>query len=156
VLSLGEAGAFDDTHIFAPCVSLEDGQYTLWYSGSRGTVEERVFRMGRATSTDGVTFTKSPEPVLAFADGHRSVLTPSLLRGDGGSTLREQGKLQLFFSGADLTRSNAPHSLYRSESEDGVQWSTPSPPLLEGVYAPTVIRDGHRYRLWYSDVSAEP
>ena len=39
VVALGEAGKFDDTYIFAPCVAREDGRYRLWYPGSRGSVE---------------------------------------------------------------------------------------------------------------------
>jgi hypothetical protein len=31
---LGETGAFDDMHLFAPCVAYEKGIYSLWYSGS--------------------------------------------------------------------------------------------------------------------------
>ena len=41
VLSLGEPGAFDDTHIFAPCVTVEHGRYYMLYPGSRGIVAER-------------------------------------------------------------------------------------------------------------------
>ena len=51
VLSLGEPGAFDDKHLFAPCVDHEEGRFTLWYSGSQGDVADRVFRLGRAVST---------------------------------------------------------------------------------------------------------
>lgn len=49
VLSLGETGTFDDTHVFAPSVAMLDGTYYLWYSGSTGAVADRVFRLGLAT-----------------------------------------------------------------------------------------------------------
>lgn len=156
VLELGEAGAFDDTHVFAPCVYFEDGQYTMFYSGSQGAVADRVFRMGRAVSTDGVHFTKDNGPVFEFGDGRHSILTPTLLRGENGAVLRENGRLQLWFASADMTQSGAPHALYRSDSADGTTWTPPSAPLLENVYAPTIIRDGDRYRMWYTDVSGEP
>lgn len=155
VLSLGNSGAFDDTHMFAPRVAYEDGEYTLWYCGSRGAVEDRVFRLGRAVSDDGVSFTKDADPVLAFPDGVRSVLTPTLLRAENGAVLRENGKLHMWFSGADLTQPNAPHALYRTASEDGIVWDPISEPLLDSVYAPTIIKDGDRYRLWYTDVSGD-
>jgi predicted GH43/DUF377 family glycosyl hydrolase len=32
----------------------------------------------------------------------------------------------------------------------------PSEPLLENVYAPTVIKEGDRYRMWFTDVRKEP
>src|SRR5262245_55789679 len=60
VISLGEPGAFDDMHIFAPFVVFEKGLYSLLYPGSRGTVAERVFRLGLATSHDGIKFKKAP------------------------------------------------------------------------------------------------
>ena len=46
IVSLGKSGEFDDTHIFAPAVAEEQGQFLLWYSGSRGSPAERVFRLG--------------------------------------------------------------------------------------------------------------
>ena len=68
-LSLGAAGQFDDTHIFAPCVALENGRYYMWYSGSRGEVDLRVFALGLATSDDGLHFTRHPaSPVCTLDD----------------------------------------------------------------------------------------
>src|SRR5262245_9060797 len=52
IVSLGNPGEFDDQHIFAPAVAEEDGRFLLWYSGSRGTPGNRVFRLGLATGTD--------------------------------------------------------------------------------------------------------
>ena len=72
-IGLGAAGAFDDMHVFAPCVARIDGRYLMWYSGSRGQVAERVFCLGLAVSDDGARFAKSEHnPVFAFGDG-RSV-----------------------------------------------------------------------------------
>src|SRR5262245_53524932 len=69
VVSLGAAGSFDDQHIFAPCVAREGGRFLLWYCGSRGTVEDRVFGLGMATGIDGRKFEKlANDPVLEFAD----------------------------------------------------------------------------------------
>src|SRR5688572_33453947 len=54
-LSLGAPGEFDDSHLFAPTVVVENGQYRLWYCGSTGsahdlaptrTADERVFQLG--------------------------------------------------------------------------------------------------------------
>ena len=49
-VALGPEGAFDDMHLFAPCVAHTDDGYAMWYSGSRGDVRGRVFRLGLATS----------------------------------------------------------------------------------------------------------
>src|SRR5256885_11680028 len=67
IVSLGDAGQFDDMHIFAPAVAEENGRFLLWYSGSSGTPGNRVFRLGLATSSDGKRFEKhAANPVLQF------------------------------------------------------------------------------------------
>ncbi len=157
IVSLGKSGDFDDTHLISPMVACENGIYSLWYPGSRGVVDERVFRLGYATSSDGVAFEKSElSPVFEFGDGKRSVLTPTLLRSPDGAVLREDGKLRMWFSAVDLTTTGAPHTLHEAWSADGVAWSPPSNAQLVNVYAPTIIKEGDRYRLWYTDVSGEP
>ncbi len=157
IVSLGKAGAFDDTHIFAPMVAFENGRYQLWYCGSRGSVKQRVFQLGLARGRDGRTFQKHVgNPVYAFGDGKHSVLTPTLLRRGDGAALRENGKLRMWFSSTWFEGDSALHTLHEATSEDGAAWSSPSPPLLENVYAPTVIKDGREYRMWYIDVAQEP
>lgn len=99
VLSLGEPGAFDDAHIFAPAVALENEAYKLWYCGSRGEVSQRVFRLGLATSSEGRVFRRySRQPVFALDDEQASILTPTLLRNHDGTTLREDGCLRMWYS----------------------------------------------------------
>lgn len=156
-LALGEPGAWDDTHLLAPCVAHENDRYLLWYCGASGRVEDRVFKLGLATSPDGIRFARhSPSPVFALNDGNRSVLTPALLRDSDGRVCREQGLLRLWFAAADLTVPNGKHTLHETTSNDGIHWTHASPPELDHVYAPSVIKDNGQYRLWYVDVSREP
>lgn len=157
VLSLGKAGEFDDQHIFAPCASQAAGKSFLWYCGSRGTVEDRVFALGLATSSDGRVFERHPDrPVLKFADGRHSILTPSLLTDGNGNPIREGGNLRMWLSSTDFHDPTGLHTLHESVSIDGIHWSPPSEALLKGVYAPTVLKDGDRYRMWFTDVSRSP
>lgn len=157
ILSLGRPGAFDDTHVFAPAVIRENDRYLMWYCGSRGEVSERVFRLGLATSMNGRDFTRYRDnPVFGFADGKRSVLTPALLRSPDGTVLREDGRLRMWFSSTAFQDKSGLHTLHEATSEDGIEWSEPSGPLLKHVYAPTVIRDGLQYRMWYVDVEKSP
>lgn len=156
ILSLGEAGQFDDMHIFAPAVALENGVYSMWYCGSRGKRGERVFRLGLATSDDGKKFARrAGNPVFGMPDGERSALTPALLRNPDGTTLREGGKLRMWFAAADL-RKGGLHTLHETSSSDGMTWAEPSAVLLENVYCPTVIKTDAGYQMWYSDVSRRP
>jgi hypothetical protein len=157
VLSLGEAGAFDDTHLLSPCVARVDGRYLMWYVGSRGKVADRVYRLGLAVSDDGKTFTKyEANPVLEFADGKRSIVTPTLLATNDGRPIREDGKLRMWFTGTDFRDPTQLHTLHEATSPDGVTWSSPSEAQLNDVYAPTIIKEDDGYRLWYTDVSKLP
>jgi hypothetical protein len=134
-----------------------DGTYHLWYCGSTGIVAERVFDLGLATSRDGRRFEKhSPNPVFRFGDGKHSILTATLLRRPDGSLLRENGKLRMWFSSTHFAGETGHHALYESQSSDGVHWSAPSASLLDHVYAPTILKEGRNYRMWYTDVSGDP
>lgn len=156
VLKLGPIGTFDDTHVLSPCVARIDGKYFLWYVGSQGKVADRVFRLGLAFSDDGRVFQKHElGPVLQFPDGKRSVLTPTLLAQNSGVPLREDGKLRMWFAATDFHDLTGLHTLHEATSKDGISWTAPSEPLLNGVYAPTVIKVGEQYRLWYTDVAAK-
>ncbi len=155
-IGLGEAGAFDDMHLFAPCVAYENGTYSLWYSGSQNTVADRVFTLGLATSNDGIHFAKHDRtPVCGFTGG-RSILTPTLLRHADGSLCREEGRLCLWFSSCDFPSGNTRHTLHQTTSADGITWDTPSNEQLENAYAPTIIKEDGRYKLWFTDVGQEP
>jgi predicted GH43/DUF377 family glycosyl hydrolase len=156
ILSLGQEGQFDDRHIFAPAVVEESGRFLLWYSGSRGTPGNRVFRLGLATSDDGQRFEKhAGNPVLGMSDNAHSVLTPALLRNPDGSVLRQNGKLRMWFASATLGKGGL-HTLHETTSDDGIHWSDPSPALLENAYCPTVLKSDTGFEMWYSDVSRRP
>ena len=58
----------------------------------------------------------------------------------------------MWFSSTWLEGSDGRHTLHESFSDDGVTWSKPSPSLLENVYAPTVIKTGRHYQMWFVDV----
>jgi dienelactone hydrolase len=83
-------------------------------------------------------------------------MTPTLLRNPDGSVLRQDGKLRLWFASTDFTAADGLHTLHETTSENGIHWSTPSPAQYEGIYAPTILKEDGIYRMWYSDVSAEP
>jgi len=157
LVALGPPGAFDDQHIFAPCVTRDDRRFLLWYCGSRGIVADRVYTLGLATGTDGRNFERHASgSVLAFADERHSILTPTLLSQNDGTPIRESGRLRLWFSSTDFHDRTGLHTLHESTSDDGIHWMPPSPALLQGVYAPTILKHGDIYRLWYTDVSKSP
>ncbi len=56
VLDLGPAGAWDDATVYYPSVVRSDGAYRMWYTGFDGS----RYRIGAATSSDGVAWTRDP------------------------------------------------------------------------------------------------
>lgn len=166
ILSLGEAGQFDDTHIFAPSVARDEGRFLLWYCGSRGFAhdlakvrkpDERVFKLGLATSSDGKRFQRHmANPVFALDDPKRSILTPSVLRNADGSILREAGKMRMWFSSGTLGGGGRVQAIQETSSTDGIHWSEPSPVEIERAYAPTVIKTDVGYEMWYTVPGSYP
>lgn len=167
VLSLGETGTFDDTHIFAPAVIRQDNRYLLFYCGSTGNAwdlaprdqrirDERVFQMGLATSGDGKNFTRSEQnPVFAIAEENRSILTPCILRDSDGTPHRENGKLRMWYA-STVFRGDRKHTIHEATSTDGITWDEPSPPLINDAYCPSVIKTSDGYQMWYTDVTKYP
>ncbi len=166
ILSLGAEGQFDDTHIFAPTVAREGDRFLLWYCGSQGfahdlapmrTRDERVFRLGLATSLDGKQFERHPEgPVYALPDAKRSVLTPTILKNADGTVLREEGRMRMWFSAGTLGGGGRVQSIHDTTSRDGVRWDAASEVLIERAYAPSVIRTDDGYQMWYTVPGSYP
>lgn len=157
VIRLGPQGRFDDTHIFAPLVAYEDQRYFMWYCGSTSTVAERVFDLGLAVSDDGRHWRRHSEsPIYQFGDQKHSILTPTLLRNADGTLLREEGQLRMWFSSTWFAGGGGVHRLHETTAREPTRWAKPSAAQLEGVYAPTIIKENGAYRMWYTDVSADP
>lgn len=157
VISLGKQGDFDDQHLLAPCVAHEHGQFRMWYCGSTGGVQQRVYKIGLAESTDGVHFKKYDQsPVLVADEPGVSTLTPTLLRDANGKLLRENGKLRMWYCKVDFATKDQRHTLHESSSIDGVNWETQSPAQLSDVYAPSIVLDGKTYHMWFTDPGKEP
>jgi hypothetical protein len=95
VLSLGESGGLDDTHIFAPAVIHENGRYLVWYVD----VKQSSWTIRHATSDDGRGWRVSPEPCLRIHQAWECtrLFYPTVLRIDGvymmwyGSYWRQRG-----------------------------------------------------------------
>ena len=152
-LSLGLPGQWDDTHIVSPAVIKQQDQFVMYYIGSRNSVDNRLYGLGRATSLDGVRFTRQPaEPVYLHPDG-LSVLSPAFLRNPDGSVLMENGQFRLWVILQDLTVPGSVGTLHYIQSPDGLNWSPPSPPQLANIYAPTIIKEDGVYHMWYVDNS---
>ena len=70
--------------------------------------------------------------------------------------MREFDRLRLWFSSSHFAGGTGRHTLHSTTSGDGFNWDQPSPAQLENCYAPSVLKVGDHYHLWYSDVAADP
>jgi hypothetical protein len=116
VLGLGEPGAWDDLALDFPAVVPMGDGYLMLYGGIDGTETTRI---GVATSDDGISWQKDPEPVLAADScgklGARYAAQPRPIAMDDGYLL-------LF----DQDRETA-----MATSTDGHAWTCVGPdPLL--------------------------
>jgi hypothetical protein len=158
LLEPGELGAFDDSGAMASCLVHDDGVQLLYYIGwSRGVSVPFYTFVGCATSQDeGRTFTRvSRGPILP-----RSSVDPFLTTAPW--VMRDAGRWRMWYaSGTGWSATNeGPQHRYHvkyAESDDGVEWRREGDVCIdyedESEYAitrPCVVRDGDRYRMWYS------
>jgi predicted GH43/DUF377 family glycosyl hydrolase len=156
VLATGNGNAFDAAQVSDPSVLL-DGTFVMWYQ-ARNAMGQKHERVGRATSLDGITWTKEG---LVFSHS-----------GVNGSFDRD-GVLQptVLFDGATYWmwyagRTNGkPSRIGMATSDDGIVWTRANggAPVLggtagkfdsNGVSNPAVIQDGGVFRMWYTGRSA--
>jgi hypothetical protein len=156
-LDLGEPGRFDDSGVMPSCLVEADGRWLLYYVGwtTAGDARHRT-AVGLAVSDDdGVTFRRvGPDPVRE--------LTPD--DSPGTSTcfvLREGAIWRMWYTSTSAWIDVAGHPEERyaikyAESEDGVTWQPLDRTCIEPLHAaeangrPWVIREGDRYRMWFS------
>jgi predicted GH43/DUF377 family glycosyl hydrolase len=155
VLTEGQLGSWDDYNAWAPSVIKDGPIYKMWYTGVNSSLWP-AWRIGYATSSDGLNWSKYPDPVLS-PDPSSSwesglVITPSVIKKDG--------VFMMWYSGA-LTATGTNEKIGFATSLDGVNWTrvVTEPVLKNGapgewdsnvVTDPFVMFDGGEYRMWYN------
>jgi hypothetical protein len=142
--------------VFFPCVLYQDSMYVLWY----GTNVGNICKTGRATSVDGIRWSKdNRNPVL-------DVGPPGSWEEFGAwlpRVIREGSRFTMYYQGdsiAPFTRWN----IGRATSTDGRVWQKDgSNPVLrvgptgswesDFIGPGTVMFDGSTYRMWYDGIS---
>jgi len=168
VVPIGGKMAWDERHVEAPHVILDreerdpNKRYKMWYSGLTG---KRTYRIGYATSPDGLAWRKLPPNqspyqkeglVLDLQQGEVAVSDPSVLKRDG--------TYHLWFT---MMKAKADGTLERgigyATSSDGAGWARhPKNPVISGSDwdarwgaegwpgAPYVLWNGRFYEMWYN------
>jgi PKD repeat protein len=149
VVDLGPSGSWDDSGILEPVVIFDGSEYKMWYGGIDGT----TWRIGYATSSNGIDWTRSAiNPVLslggwrAWDDTH--VQSPAVIY-DGAT-------YNMWYSGSDGVSSTVGYAT----SPDGINWTkyVYNPVMYLGsagywddghIFGPTVVYDEVTYKMWF-------
>ncbi|MFA8343188.1 MAG: hypothetical protein ACEPO8_09500 [Rhodothermaceae bacterium] len=151
VLDIGNTGAWDSKRVLSPTVIYDGIEYKMWYSGS---ADDGTYRIGYATSPDGISWTKhSGNPILTSgAAGSWDSYYVS-----GPTVLYDGNNYKMWFSGYDEQNIKIGYAT----SSDGINWNKYSGnPVMSNdpgnsweaihVDGPTVLFDGKNYKMWYS------
>jgi hypothetical protein len=146
VLAPGPNGAWDDYWVYPHTVILEGGTYRMWYGGDNGVVEQ----IGYAESTDGVTWTKRPHPVLEVGKlpgaWDSEVVGNPYVISDGAT-------YQMWYTGSDGSENGG---IGYAVSSDGISWTKHAGnPVLSSSpqgfdFSTPVSFDGTTYNMWYT------
>lgn len=152
---------FDSLFAYGACVLKDGATYKSWYTGWNGDTEysgaisNKVnFRIGYATSSDGVEWTK-----ISGNAGAKSVLGPGPagqqdIKGVGQPyVLKEGSTYRMWYEGY----TGAVWRIFYATSTDGVNWTrhglaldtTPGSLDALGLRNPVVITRNGKYELWY-------
>jgi predicted GH43/DUF377 family glycosyl hydrolase len=162
VLTKGVTAEWDNSFIEGPSVVFDAGVYWMWYAGfdavANGQATDGKVSLGLATSSDGITWTKSSaNPVLVVgatgAWDSKTAQDPYVIRDASG--------FHLWYGGADYTFTRYGQQTGYAFSTDGIHWtkSTHNPILYRGSSGawdantasfPSVLVDGNTLKMWYT------
>ncbi len=134
--------------VIGPRVIKVGNVYKMWYTGLGSNRQ-----IGLATSTDGIHWTKTPNPVLSYGQ-------PGNFDADHvdyASVLFHNNQYWMWYTGWN----SGVRQIGLATSPDGVNWTKYSgnPVLTVGgsstweaqsVFAPCVIFDGNAFKMWYN------
>jgi predicted GH43/DUF377 family glycosyl hydrolase len=149
VVDLGPSSSWDDYHTYSPTVLYDGALFHMWYSGFDGS----IWRIGYANSSDGISWTKHPTPVVDLGsptswDDER-VYSPTVIF-DGIT-------YHMWYAGYDGSN----YRMGYATSSNGIDWtrSGANPVFDVGtggtwddtrVFGPTVIYLENVYHMWYT------
>jgi len=180
-LPTGTSGKGDEAIVEIGSIIKDGDIYKMWYSGmdDMGTTSFRIYY---ATSQDGITWTKYDNTIPTNSDttgtnGRIPLGTSG--KGDekevkSPSVIIDNGTYKMWYSGEDVVGGNS--RIYYATSPDGLTWtkydntipSNSDTTSISGrvslgtsgkgdeddAIAPSVIKDGSTYKMWYTGSSA--
>lgn len=154
VLDHGESGSWNQVGVYSPVVVLNGNTYHMWYTGYDGN----EWRIGYATSPDGITWTEHPDnPVMKGDSGWEFAFSLRAYSIWTGGVIFDGTRFHMFYSGAVGSGAKIGYAT----SDNGYTWNKDihNPVLSEGpsgswdnggVRAGPVLFDGTTFHMWYS------
>lgn len=145
--------AWESTGVGAPSVIFVNStnSYHLWYVSRGQYTGSTRWRIGYATSTDGINWTKHPAPVIVAEKDWEGwdVANPCVLYDEN------TGLYEMFYHGD--------FGIGRATSTDGINWTKdPENPILrptkdtfdaKRVFNPYVLKKDGIYYMWYTGIN---
>jgi predicted GH43/DUF377 family glycosyl hydrolase len=148
VLTLGSSNEWDSGFIEANTVLKIDNEYIMYYSGGADFFEGAGFMIGRATSPDGLTWTKYDDPATTEAPFAESdpVLVPGIA-GSWDEAMVWESTVRHTPCGWEMYYTGAPSLLEAAigyaRSEDGIVWmKDPANPIYDAADDPVTMTTG--------------
>ncbi len=144
---------------FTPCVLFnpDSARYEMWFNACPGPTSDdtwRPYSIGRAVSSDGITWSMYPSPVLSPDPGTWDSFTT-----DAPQVLRENGQYKMWYSSYNNNLPSKPGYLGYATSPDGIHWTKYSgnpvfgPGTADweaaGPYCCFVVSQQGGYKMWY-------
>ncbi|MEP7291104.1 MAG: hypothetical protein ABI835_04945, partial [Chloroflexota bacterium] len=145
VLESGAARAWDAGFLFPDSVVQDGDQYVMYYSSG--------FSVGRATSEDGITWTKDADPVLTPASGQWD----SAIAWGSDVRLTDNG-WEMFYYGAKTRNGGPGIDVGYASSSDGIHWERSPESVInlsrDQAFFPTfMVEPDGTYRVYYAVAS---
>ena len=146
-LAINFGGAYEGRWVFKPSVIYDDGVYKMWYSGAE--VNPNPYRIMYATSTDGINWIKHGLVIDIGSSGSFDDVGASR-----PTVIKDGSTYKMWYSGHDGSK----YTIGYATSTDGIGWAklggvmgvgAPGSYDDEGVYNPSVLKDGGTYKMWY-------
>lgn len=156
ILELGDPGTFDEHGIIPHPPIVVNGKIYLYYVGwSRRVNTPYALNIGLSISDDGINYKKYCKGPILGVDrfDHLSVTGPGIIFHDGTFYLFYTAGLNWFMLNG---RWEHTYTLRLATSKDGINWDRTFKNILEPkneyecTSAPTVVRIGDEFHLWYS------
>lgn len=122
-------GAWDFAGVETPSVVLFNNKYYMFYTGYTDQSDVKTYKIGYATSTDGITWTKAANYLLAPTapnSGSANLDFNQYIVAEPGAVVFNN-KIYLYFVGYGYHSSagNLMKTIGLTTSSDGLNWSTP-------------------------------